>query len=70
MTLDEQKAFIDAYAQNIAHLSRNEVADFIALYESGKDFDYSCEHTVIMDALGIWHAAIKWQLKQLQGVTA
>ena len=64
MTIDEQKAFVKAYGNNFAHNSDEFVADFVARYEAGEDIDYSCEHTSIMDALGMWHDAIKWKLEQ------
>jgi len=67
----EQEAFLDAYGSNVASLPREIVADFVRRYESGEDIDYTGDHTSIMDALGIWHDAIKWHLEQLkEGVTA
>jgi len=65
MTKDEQKAFVRAYADNIAHLPIDEVADFVSRYELGEGICYSGDHIAIVDALGIWHCAIKWQLEQL-----
>jgi len=65
MNIEEQKAFVKSYSNNMAYLSANEVADFVAKYETGEDIDYSSEHTSIMDALGMWHDAIKWKLNEL-----
>ena len=64
MTIDEQKAFVEAYCNNVAHHPAEVVADFVARYEGDEDIDYSYEQTSIMDALGMWHSAIKWQLEQ------
>ena len=64
MTPKEQKAFVEAYADNVASLPPELVADFVARYEAGEDIDYQGEHTGVMDALGIWHCAIKWQMEK------
>jgi hypothetical protein len=67
MTPAEQAAFVKSYGNNVAHLADSVVADFVARYEAGEDMDYSFEYTSIMDALGMWHDAIKWKLEQLSG---
>jgi len=67
MTPAEQLAFVKAYGSNVAHHPDSVVADFVARYEAGEDMDYSHEYTSIMDALGMWHDAIKWKLEQLSG---
>jgi hypothetical protein len=64
MTTDEQKAFVEAYADNVAMVADADVADFVARYVAGEDIQYSGDYTSIMDALGMWHRAIKWQLEQ------
>jgi hypothetical protein len=66
----EQAAFLDAYADNVASLPRELVADFVARYEAGEDIDYIGEHTGIMDALGIWHSALRWQLEFMKSAYA
>jgi len=65
MNIEEQKAFVKAYGNNVAHNPDELVADFVARYESGEDINYSYEYTSIMDALGMWHDAIKWKLNEL-----
>jgi hypothetical protein len=65
MNIDEQKAFVKAYSNNVAHNPDELVANFVARYESGEDINYSYEYTSIMDALGMWHDAIKWKLNEL-----
>ena len=64
MNKQEQAAFIDAYSANVASAPDDYVADFIARYESGEDMPY-CEHyTSIVDALGMWHSGIRYQLER------
>lgn len=75
MNANEQKAFVEAYDNTICNIPRDKVADFVRLYEN-KEYNYlienypSYEYSSIVDALGTWHYACAWQLKQLQGVTA
>jgi hypothetical protein len=64
MSPQEIEAFVDAYCNNVASLPRELVADFVPRYEAGEDIDYIGEHTGVMDALGMWHDAIRWQLQQ------
>jgi len=65
MNIEEQKAFVKAYSNNVAHHSDKLVADFVARYAGEEDINYSYEYTSIMDALGMWHDAIKWKLNEL-----
>ena len=67
MTPAEQLAFVKAYGNNVAHHPASLVADFVTRYEAGEDMDYSFEYTSIVDALGMWHDAIRWKLEQLSG---
>jgi len=64
MNQEEREAFLDAYENNVGHLPRNLVEDFVTRYDAGEDIDYSCEHTATMDALGIWHEAVKYSIKK------
>ena len=64
MTPQEQEAFVDAYAMGVAYVPRAQVADFVRLYAAGEDIDYSGSYTSIMDALCVWHLAVKWQTEQ------
>ena len=64
MTPIEQAAFVKAYSKNVANHPKSVVADFVARYEAGENMDYFHEYTSIMDALGMWHDAIKWKLEQ------
>jgi hypothetical protein len=64
MTQEEQAAFVKAYAKNVAHHPESLVANFVARFESEENFDYSWDETSIVDALFMWHDAIKWKLEQ------
>jgi hypothetical protein len=64
MNKQEQAAFVAAYCDNVASAPHDYVVDFIARSESGEDMPY-CEHyTSIVDALGMWHSAIRYQLER------
>jgi hypothetical protein len=60
----EQAAFVRAYSTNVAMVDDNHVIDFVRRYNLGEDMQYSGDYTSIMDALGMWHDAIKFQLTQ------
>ena len=64
MTPQEQAAFVKAYGCNVAMADDADVADFVRRYSDGEDMEYSGDYTSIMDALGMWHEAIEWSLKQ------
>jgi hypothetical protein len=64
MTIDEQKAFVVAYSRNVASVHPDKVASFIESWSNGEDMDYSNDYTSIMDALLMWHDAIKWSLSK------
>ena len=68
MNSAEQAAFVKAYSSNVAHHPDTVVANFVARYEAGEDMSYSHEYISIMDALGMWHDAIKWKLEQQKEV--
>jgi hypothetical protein len=70
MNANEQKSFVKAYGQNVAHHSKEYVADFVARYYAREDMDYCTEQISIVDALGIWNSAIRWQLQQMQSELA
>jgi hypothetical protein len=64
MNKQEQAAFVAAFGSNVSGIDDTIVADFVARYESGEDMPY-CEHyTSIVDALGVWHYAIRYQLER------
>ena len=69
MTQEEQAAFVKAYSNNVAHHPDSLVANFVSRYEAGEDMDYSFEYTSIVDALGMWHDAIRWKLEQQKGAS-
>jgi hypothetical protein len=64
MTHEEQTAFVEAYARNVAMVHPDKVASFVESWANGEDMDYSGDYTSIMDALLMWNSAIKWQMGQ------
>jgi hypothetical protein len=60
MTHDEQNAFIEAYVNNVGNVSADRVEAFLRSYEAGKNITYEEEYTSILDALGMWHEAVRW----------
>lgn len=72
MNTNEQKAFVDAYDDNIGHVSSETVTEIAKLYESGQDLSHFIGYEVssVLDALGMWHSAIYWNLTKEKEVTA
>jgi len=66
MTHEEQAAFVEAYARNVAQVHPTKVALFVESWANGEDIDYSGDYTSIMDALLMWSDGIKWKLKEEQ----
>ena len=66
MDKDEQAAFVAASCGNVGSAPDHIVEAFITDYENGDDVDeYSEFATSILDALGMWHSAIRYQLNLL-----
>lgn len=66
MNKQEQAAFIDAFCANVCDSSREVVQAFITDYENGDDLDDYRDYTPIINALGMWHSAIRYQLEALK----
>jgi len=66
MTPQEQAAFVEAYATNVAMVNSYKVEKFVKKYANGEDLEYDGDYTTIMDALGMWNNAIKWNIEQAQ----
>jgi hypothetical protein len=64
MTNEELTAFVKAYGRNVANLPESRVFDFINRYHNNDDLTYTCDEATIVDALGIWHEAIRFALTQ------
>lgn len=64
MTPLEQAAFVKAYANNVADVPEELVAEFVRKWDAGIDMDYSSEYTSIMDSLMMWLSAINWKISQ------
>lgn len=61
MKPEEQAAFVKAYGNNVAMIGDKYVANFVRRYYEGEDVEYDNDYASIMDALGMWNAALKWQ---------
>jgi hypothetical protein len=68
MTEQEINEFADAYQQNMAYASREEVIKFVTLHNLGETPDYSGDTISIMDALGMWFAGSRYALKHISEV--
>jgi hypothetical protein len=65
MNKEEQAAFVAAYCGNVGSAPDHIVEAFVADYENGDDVDeYSEFATSILDALGMWHSGIRYQLER------
>jgi len=65
MNKSEQAAFVAAYCGNVGNAPDHIVEAFVADYENGDDVSEYSEHaTSIMDALGMWHAGVHFQLSK------
>jgi hypothetical protein len=64
MTPKEQAAFVKAYANHVGQVKSENVADTVRRHYAGEDIQYSGDYNSILDALGIWHSAIKWNLQE------
>jgi hypothetical protein len=72
MTLDEQKAFVEAYDNTFCNISKDRVAKIVNSHINKLDLsEFSRQELIsVVDALGTWHYACAWQLKQFQKVIA
>lgn len=65
MNKEEQAAFVAAYCSNVGSAPDHIVEAFVTDYENGDDVDeYSEFATSILDALGMWHAGVSYQLSK------
>lgn len=64
MTPEEQAAFVEAFGKNVSGIDDAIVAEFVRRLSDGEVTEYSSDYTPIMDALGMWNYAIRWQLRE------
>ena len=70
MSPSEQKAFLAAYATHVAYVEKEKVAEFVAKSFSNapladlNQIVHTTEQSSILDALGMWHEAAKFQLEK------
>lgn len=60
MTPAEQDAFVEAFARCVSTVHPAKVASFVEDFVNDEDIDDNENYTVIMDALLMWHHAIKF----------
>jgi hypothetical protein len=72
MTLDEQKAFVEAYDNTFCDISKDRVAKIVNSHINKLDLsEFSRDELIsVIDALGTWHYACAYQIKQFQKVVA
>jgi hypothetical protein len=72
MTLNEQKAFVEAYDNTFCNISKDRVAKIVSSHINKLDLsEFSRDELIsVIDALGTWHYACAWQIKQFQKVMA
>jgi hypothetical protein len=72
MTLDEQKAFVEAYDNTFCNISKDRVAKIVNSHINKLDLsEFSRDELIsVIDALGTWHYACAYQIKQFQKVMA
>jgi len=63
MTPQEQAAFVKAYARHVGLVRTEDVAETVRRHYAGEEVECR-EYNVILDALGMWHEAIKWNTTQ------
>lgn len=66
MNKSEQAAFVAAYCDNVGSAFEEYVFDFVTRLESGEDMPYCVYYKSIVDALGMWHSAIRFNLEALK----
>ena len=72
MTLDEQKAFVEAYDNTFCDISKVRVAEIVYCHINKLDLSEFpvYELNSVIDALGTWHYACAYQIRQFQKVIA
>jgi len=70
MKLDEQKAFVEAYDNTFCDISKSRVAKIVSCHINKLDLsEFTRQEKIsVIDALGTWHFACAYQIKQFQKV--
>lgn len=71
MTPKEQAAFLNAYDNAVSDVPREQAAKILHNHLN-RTFDSRNlpeGYTSVLDALGMWHSAIKWQIQQTRTTT-
>jgi len=72
MTLNEQKAFVEAYDNTFCNISKDRVAKIVSSHINKLDLsEFSRDELIsVVDALGTWHYACAYQIRQFSKVMA
>ena len=72
MTSDEQKAFVEAYDNTFCNISKDRVAKIVSSHINKLDLsEFSRDELIsVVDALGTWHYACAYQIRQFSKVIA
>jgi len=62
MDKKELNSFIDAYCSNVCDYSRDHVTRFMYAYLNDDNLSGYDGYTSIVDALGMWHEAMRYAL--------
>jgi len=64
MTPVEQTAFVNSYARHVGIVRTDDVAETVRRHYAGEDIECR-EYNSILDALGMWHEAVKYALETI-----
>jgi hypothetical protein len=64
MDQNEKNAFVHAYCTIVADAPKNILISHLDLYCAGEDIPCDEYFTSIVDAIGVWHAAISYSLSK------
>jgi hypothetical protein len=72
MTLNEQKAFVEAYDNTFCNISKDRVAKIVSSHINKLDLsEFSRDELIsVVDALGTWHYACAYQIRKFSKVIA
>lgn len=60
MKHEEQAAFVKAYNRHVGKVPHQIVSTIVRQHYANELVEHPNEYNAILDALGLWHEAIKW----------
>ena len=70
MTPQEQAAFVRAYSRHVGKVPHQIVSTIVRQHYANELVEHPNEYNSILDALGLWHEAIKWEITNQMETTA